>query len=102
MRPCRAHLLAERPAPVTEIRGRIDYKQLPLDAQTRQRQWRLGAAGDKNVHRQRQVIEENCHRIMNLARFDDVIVIKNQAKITRKFRQRSRDCRSILSQRFVR
>ena len=47
-------------------------------AQRRQKKWRIDPRDDEQVECGGEMIKEKSHRLVNLRRCDDVIVIENQ------------------------
>ena len=58
--------------------GGADLDQLAARPQPRQRQGRVGPAGDHQVQLRREVVEQEGHRVVDLARLDDVVVVEDQ------------------------
>jgi hypothetical protein len=55
-----------------------DLDDLAPCSQAGQRQRRVGAAGDHKVHPRRQMVKQEGHVILNVARVDDVVVVEHQ------------------------
>ena len=58
--------------------GGTDLDQLATRSQPRQRQRRVSAAGDHEVQPRRQVVEQERHRVLDLAGVDQVVVVEHQ------------------------
>ena len=63
--------------------GRADLDQLAARPQPGQRQRGIGAADDHHVQPGRQMIEQERHAVLHLARVDDVVVVEHQHDIGR-------------------
>ena len=61
--------------------GGADLEQLAARPQAGQRQGRVGAAGDHEVDLRRQVLDQERHRLVDLRRFDDVVVVEHQDEV---------------------
>ena len=86
---CQAHRLVEvrrglvgREAQV----GGADLDQLAARSQAGQRQRRIGAAGDHQVHLRGQMVEQEGHPVVDVARVDDVVVVEHQHDVVRERR----------------
>ena len=87
---CQAHHLVEvrgglvgREAQV----GGADLDQLAARPQPGQRQRRVGAAGDHQVQPRGQVVEQERHPLLDVARVDDVVVVEHQHDVARRGRR---------------
>ncbi len=56
-------------------------EQLAARPQARQRQRRVGATRDHEVDLRRQVLDQERHRLVDLRRFDDVVVVEHQHQV---------------------
>ena len=63
--------------------GGADLDQLAAPPQPGQRQRRVGAAGDHQVDLRGQVLQQEGHPVLHLARVDDVVVVEHQHDIVR-------------------
>ena len=63
--------------------GGADLDQLAARSQPGQRQRGIGAAGDHQVQPRRQVLEQERHPVLHLARVDDVVVVEHQHDVVR-------------------
>ena len=63
--------------------GGAELDELAAPSQPRQRQRRVGAAGDHQVNLRRQVLQQEGHPVLHLARVDDVVVVEHQHDIVR-------------------
>ena len=48
---------------------------------------RIGAAGDHQVQPRREVVEQEGHPVVNVARVDDVVVVEHQHDVVRRSRR---------------
>ena len=81
---CQAHRLVEVGGGLVGGEAQVggaDLEQLAPGAQARQRQGRVGAAGDHQVDLRRQVLEQERHRLVDLRRLDDVVVVEHQDQV---------------------
>ena len=67
--------------------GGADLDQLAARSQPGQRQRRIGAAGDHQVQPRRQVVEQERHPLVDVARVDDVVVVEHQHDVARRRRR---------------
>ena len=58
--------------------GGTDLDQLATRSQPGQRQRRVSSAGDHQVQPRRQVVEQERHRVLDLAGVDQVVVVEHQ------------------------
>jgi hypothetical protein len=65
-----------------QVRG-AQLGQLPAGPQPRQGQWRITAAGHRQVQPRRPVLEQEPQRLVHQARADHVIVIKDEQRLIR-------------------
>ena len=63
--------------------GGADLGELATPAQPGQRQRRIGAAGDHQVYLRGQMFQQEGHRVLHVARVDDVVVVEHQHDIVR-------------------
>ena len=63
--------------------GGADLDELAAPAQPRQRQRRVGAAGEHQVDLRGQVLQQEGHPVLDLARLDDVVVVEHQHDVVR-------------------
>ncbi len=63
--------------------GGADLDQFATPSQPRQRQRRVGAAGDHQVYLRGQVLQQEGHPVLHVARVDDVVVVEHQHDIVR-------------------
>ena len=63
--------------------GGADLDELAARSQPRQRQRRVGAAGDHQVYLRGQVLQQEGHPVVHVARVDDVVVVEHQHDIVR-------------------
>ena len=63
--------------------GGADLDELAAPSQPRQRQRRVGAAGDHQVDLRGQVLQQERHPVLDVARVDDVVVVEHQHDIVR-------------------
>ena len=63
--------------------GGADLDELATPSQPRQRQRRVGAAGDHQVYLRGQVLQQEGHPVLHVARVDDVVVVEHQHDIVR-------------------
>ena len=61
--------------------GGAQFGQLTADAQAGQRQGRVFAAGDDQVHLRRQVLDEEGQGLVNRFGIDQVVVVKDENEI---------------------
>ena len=66
--------------------GGADLDELATRPQPRQRQRRVGAAGDHQVQLRGQVLEQERHPVLDVARVDDVVVVEHQHDVVRDAR----------------
>ena len=71
--------------------GGADLDELATPSQPRQRQRRVGAAGDHQVDLRGQVLQQEGHPVLYVARLDDVVVVEHQHDIVR-------DCAEVVEQ----
>ena len=63
---------------------RADLDELATPAPATERQRRVGAGGDHQVHLWRQVLNEECHPVLDVVRIDDVVVVEHQHDVARQ------------------
>ena len=66
--------------------GGADLDELAARPQPSQRQRRVGAAGDHQVQLRREVLEQEGHPVVDVARVDDVVVVEHQHDVVRRRR----------------
>ena len=63
--------------------GGADLDEFAATPQASQRQRRVGAAGDHQVHLRREVLQQEGHPVLHLACVDDVVVVEHQHDVVR-------------------
>ena len=66
--------------------GGADLDELAARAQASQRQRRIGAAGDHQVHLRGQMVQQERHPVVDVARVDHVVVVEHQHDVVRAWR----------------
>ena len=64
--------------------GGADLDELAARPQPGQRQRRVGAAGDHQVQLRGQVLQQEGHPVLDVARVDDVVVVEHQHDVVRE------------------
>ena len=64
--------------------GGADLDQLAPSSQPRHRQRRVGTAGEHEVQLRRQVLQQEGHPVLDLARLDEVVVVEQQHHLVRQ------------------
>ena len=64
--------------------GGADLDQLAARSQAGQRQRRVGAGGDHQVDLRRQVLQQERHPAVDVARVDQVVVVEHQHDVVRQ------------------
>ena len=67
--------------------GGADLDQFAARSQSGQRQRRIGTGGDHQVQPRGQVVEEEGHSLLDVARVDDVVVVEHEHELVRQRRE---------------